>query len=246
MPPRIAWAAWSKRVVIARAKSIATSTASHYSPALSWTEKPASSARSASRVSAGPKPGPTCVVWATASVTRLRRSGRSVRSVAYRPAKQVLAARPACALRSEGESCTYDDAGECAYGLACSQLRICEPLAGSGERCSTSEDCRMIGETCGFNATCEPVRQVGDTCLQDSQCSLHYQCGVSGLCEAGPRIGERCFGYHDCYDAGAFCDAGDSQVCARPKPDGASCGIFTECASAICVDRTCVATCESN
>lgn len=150
------------------------------------------------------------------------------------------------ALRSEGESCTYDDAGQCGYGLACSQRRICEPLAGSGERCSTSEDCRMIGETCGFNATCEPVRQVGDTCLQDSQCALHYQCGVSGLCEPGPRIGERCFGYYDCYDAGAFCDAGDTQVCARPKPDGASCGIYTDCASAICVDSTCVATCESN
>jgi len=140
-------------------------------------------------------------------------------------------------LRAEGEACTYELNGECAYGLACID-KECTPPIESAESCTIGSECRMVGEQCNPRGRCGPLGQIGDLCISMNHCAPHLICDVGSHCAPAPRIGEAC--EYLCFDAGAFCDDA-THVCTLPKLDGAVCAYDHECRSYNCFEGGCVA-----
>jgi hypothetical protein len=146
-------------------------------------------------------------------------------------------------LKSTGSSCTLNS--ECQYGLACTGpagSRTCGALPGPSESCyvdSTFIECRDEGTVCDTTTTfCEPVGGPGTMCNSSSHCSMFYPCNfATGMCSAGPGLGEACSGANRCFDIDTFCDTSNTSTCIALRGNGETCQQDAECSSGFC-DQT--------
>lgn len=137
------------------------------------------------------------------------------------------------AIKPIGATCTASR--ECGADVCANQ--VCTKRPGPGEACNNGTvggQCNLIGYTCSpTSLTCVPVGLSGDPCTSQSECSEVYNCGPSGTCVLGPRLGETCGEIEgNCID-NSYCDF-STLKCTAPKPDGAACDADNECQSDVC------------
>jgi hypothetical protein len=159
---------------------------------------------------------------------------------------------------SAGEYCLYSD--DCDDGLFCSPQETCEQTYDDGERCSIHGDV----DQCAKGAVCagglcnpepnftEPLPERDEPCvplqIRASTCADGLFCTIDDdapelayTCQDAKPVGGTC--HRDVECASGRC-ARDPSVavgeCLALLELGDSCGHPADCASGICIDRTCV------
>jgi hypothetical protein len=133
----------------------------------------------------------------------------------------------------------------CTSGFCNFRTTMCDPNGNEGDPCTTNEDCRA--NHCNTMFKCEHLHAVGEACTGDADCADFTCDPTTHTC--GSAAGTPCmqFGGRSC---AGFCDT-MTNVCASPKPLGASCNDANECQSMDCAQtsfasgtRTCQVHCD--
>lgn len=135
--------------------------------------------------------------------------------------------------------------GTVCLGLRQGGLGECQPPAGLGQACVSSDDCQahLACARADGGLACGPRRAAGQACTGTRDCQAFTVC-LGSTCTPLPTVGAPCTATRQC-QWGTCLDTGDGGlVCSDGLGPGAHCATGTDCASGRCEAGQCLAACS--